>query len=321
MTFQTAMSPARASAQGDPVVAALLDSIRVHLQPPLTIEGLQAAEHARATLDQFDTPAAIPARVEANGTLGQIFRDIDLDTGIAYHAQAVIALAPRLDSADRVRLAKPLIHAYRNLAEVRAGHGDPAGALALLEGAPAALPGVPGVADGLDDEVARYRMIGRPAPPIAAPHWLGAPPRTTRIDASTSGTATVLEITAWWCPACVRSYPALLNVVKHHGAENVRVVLATNLMGQIRADTGLTPAVELTKLDDYYHREYGLPVPVAVSNQTASGTDPISAAYHVYAIPEVVVTDRHGIVRRIFLGWDGGNPQRLDEAVGAALRR
>jgi thiol-disulfide isomerase/thioredoxin len=301
--------------------AALLDTVRAHLQPPLSLEGLQAAERARAMLDQIETPAAIPARVEANGALGQFFRDIDLDTAIAFHATAVMALAPRLNATDRVRLAKPLIYAYRNLAEVRAGHGDPAAALTLLQGAPAALPGVPDVAETLADEVARYRMIGQAAPPIVAPHWLGAPAGTTRVDPSHAGTVTVVEITAWWCAACQRSYPALREVVKHYGARNVRVVLATSLMGQIRADTGLTPAVELTKLDDYYHREHALTAPVAVANQPESGTDPISAAYHVYAIPEVLVTDRRGIVQHIFLGWDEGNPQRLDEAVALALTR
>jgi hypothetical protein len=318
-TIAVATLPPTLRAQAGPV-AELLDTVRARLHPPLTLEGLQAAERARATLDQYDSPAAIPARVEANAELGQLFRDIDLDTAIAFHATAVMALAPRLDAADRVRLAKPLIHAYRNLAEVRAGHGDPAAALALLESAPAALPGVPGVADALADEVARYRMIGHPAPAIAAPHWLGAPAGTTRIDPAKVGAATVVEITAWWCAACQRSYPALLDVARHYGPTNVHVVLATSLMGQIRADTGLTPAVELTKLDDYYQREHGLSGPIAVADQPASGADPISAAYHVYAIPEVVITDRHGIVQRILLGWDEGNPQRLDEAVGAALK-
>jgi hypothetical protein len=311
-----APAPAQAGAAG-----ALLDTVRAHLKPPLTFEGLQAAEQARATLDKLGTADAIPAQVEANATLGQLFRDIDLDTAIAFHATAVIALAPRLDAADRVRLAKSLIYAYRNLAEVRAGHGDPSAALTLLESAPAALPGVPGVAEDLADEVARYRMIGHAAPAIVAPHWLGAPAGTTRVDPAQAGTVTVVEITAWWCAACQRSYPALLDVVKRYGARNVRVVLATNLMGQIRADTGLAPTVELTKLDDYYHREHALGAPVAVADQPASGTDPISAAYHVYAIPEVVITDRHGIVQRILLGWDEGNPRRLDDAVAAALAR
>jgi hypothetical protein len=39
----------------------------------------------------------------------------------------------------------------------------------------------------------------------------------------------------------------------------------------------------------------------------------------VYAIPQVVVVDAHGIVRHILLGWDEGNDDRLDRAVSAAL--
>jgi hypothetical protein len=31
------------------------------------------------------------------------------------------------------------------------------------------------------------------------------------------------------------------------------------------------------------------------------------------------VVDAHGIVRHILLGWDPGNDDRLDRAVGAAL--
>src|SRR5580698_548149 len=115
------------------------------------------------------------AWVVAHDALGMLFRSADLDTGIAFHAKAVMDLAPHLDSADCVRLAHPLIHAWRNLAEVLAGHGQPKQALALLRGAPAALPRVPDVAKELSTEVARYEMIGHPAPKITAPYWFGAP--------------------------------------------------------------------------------------------------------------------------------------------------
>lgn len=298
--------------------AALVDAVRANLEPPITIPHLQAAERARATLDSLPGASAA-ARVEANAILGQFFREVDYDDGIAFHANAVIELAPRVDSADRVRLSHQLIYAYRNLAEVVAGHGNTPTALELLEHAQAGLPGVPGVAEGLADEVARYRMVGQAPPPITAPHWFNATTGTTTIDPSRGGPVTIVELTAWWCAACTRSYPDLVALQKKYGADKVRLVMATNLMGQFRADTGLTPAAELLKLRAYFTDEHKLACPIAVADNPGEGQDPIAKAYHVYAIPETLVIDRQGRVTRILLGWDEGNGGRVDEAVRLAL--
>jgi thiol-disulfide isomerase/thioredoxin len=306
------------AAQAQTKERALLDSVRANLAPPITIEHLQAAERARAHLDSLPGASAA-ARVEANAALGQLFRDVDYDDGIAFHANAVMQLAQQLDSADRVRLAHPLIYAYRNLAEVVAGHGDTPTALELLLHAPAGLPGVPGVVDGLADEVARYRMVGQPPPPITAPHWFNAPTGTTTIDPSRGGPVTIVELTAWWCAACTRSYPDLVAVQKKYGADKVRLVMATSLMGQFRADTGLTPAAELAKLRAYFADEHSLTCPIAVADNPGEGIDAVGKAYHEYAIPETLVIDRQGRVSRILLGWDEGNGGRVDEAVRLAL--
>jgi len=324
----TLAPPARAHAQSasPPLpaasarAAALLDTVRADLRGgELTIEQIQDAERARATLDTM-SDAVDGYKVAAHDALGMLFRAADLDTGIAYHAQAVMALAPRLDSADCVRLARPLIHAYRNLAEVQAGHGHPKQALALLRSAPAALPHTPGVAKELATEVARYEMIGRPALSITAPHWLGAPAGTRTMDPATGGAITIVEQTAWWCAACNRSYPALLRIQHRYGADKVHVLLATNLMGRFRADTDLAPNAELAKLHDYFTAESGLPYPVAVADNPGEGEpDAISVRYHVYAIPQVVVVDAHGVVRHILIGWDPGNDARLERAVAQAM--
>jgi thiol-disulfide isomerase/thioredoxin len=297
--------------------SALLDTVRHDLEPPLTMEHLQAAERARARLDSLPG-ASVAARVEAHALLGQLFRDVDYDDGIAFHANAVIELATHLDSADRVRLSHPLIYAYRNLAEVVAGHGNTPTALELLIHAPAGLPGVPGVTDGLADEIARYQMVGQPPPRITAPHWFNEPAGTTTVDPSSGGPVTVVELTAWWCAACTRSYPALVDLQKKYGSE-LRVVLATSLMGRFRADSDLTPSVELTKLHDYFTVEHKLTCPIAVADNPGEDLDPVAKAYHVYAIPETLVIDRQGRVTRILLGWDEGNPQRVDEAIRLAL--
>jgi hypothetical protein len=324
----TSNAPLRASARaaGRPTAAdsasagALLETIHSDLRgSALTMEQVQEAERARAQLDAM--PEAFDGyKVAANDALGMLFRAADLDTGIAYHARAVMALAPHLDSADCVRLAHALIHAYRNLSEVEAGHGQPKQALALLRGAPAALPRVPGVATELATEVARYEMIGHRALSISAPHWFGVPLGTKTIDPSTGGAVTIIEETAWWCAACNRSYPALLRIQKHYG-DKIHVLLATSLMGRFRADTGLAPNAELEKLRDYFARENGLSYPIAVADGPGENEDhdAISIRYHVYAIPQVVVVDAKGIVRHILLGWDPGNDDRLDHAVAQAM--
>jgi hypothetical protein len=78
------------------------------------------------------------------------------------------------------------------------------------------------------------------APPrIAAPHWFNAKDSTT-LDLSHGGPITIVEFSAWWCAGCSLSYPDLLAVQRKYGADKVHLVLVTNLMGRLRADTALT---------------------------------------------------------------------------------
>jgi hypothetical protein len=108
--------------------------------------------------------------------------------------------------------------------------------------------------------------------------------------------------------------------IQHRYGDKVRVVMATSLMGRFRADSDMTPIAEMGKLRDYFAVENALPYPIAVAeNPGEEDHDSISNTYHVYAIPQIVVVDAHGVVRHILIGWDPGNDDRLDRAVGAAL--
>ncbi len=246
--------------------AALLDTVHTNIyQHTVPAEHRRTAERIIATLDSVPG-VRVASRIEAHAMIGEYLRvGIDDEDGITLHAKAIMALAGQLDSADRVRLAPQLIHAYRDLAEVIAGHGDTPAALALLAYAPARLPGVPGVAEGLADEIARYRMVGQAPPRIAAPHWFNAADGTT-LDFSHGAPVTIVVFSAWWCAACSLSYPDLLAVQQKYGADKVRLVLVTNLMGQFRADTALTADAELAKLKQYFTGEHGLTCPIAVSD-------------------------------------------------------
>jgi hypothetical protein len=41
--------------------------------------------------------------------------------------------------------------------------------------------------------------------------------------------------------------------------------------------------------------------------------------YHLTDIPQIVVADKKGTIRRIFVGWDEGHEQRLMELVAKLL--
>jgi thiol-disulfide isomerase/thioredoxin len=303
--------------------AALVDSVHTNIyHPNVTALEMQTGQRIIATLDSA-RGVSIASRVEAHAMIEEYLRAaVDDEDGITLHATTIMGLAGQLDSASRVRLASQLIHAYRDRAEVIAGHGDTPAALDLLTHAPAALPGVPGVAEGLADEVARYRMIGQTPPSITATHWLNAADGTT-LDLSRGGPVTIIAFSAWWCPACSLSYPELLAAQQKYGADKVRLVLVTNLMGQFRSDTGLTTDAELGKLKQYFTGEHGLSCPIAVGDFAKESDEgdygPIAKAYHVFFIPETLIIDRQGRVRRILVGWDKGNGTRVDEAVRLAL--
>lgn len=285
--------------------AALLDTAAAILKGPLTVERVQAAERATSALDELPGASA-NSRAWAHVMLLQAYSVADMDSAVMLHANTVLAIEPHLEPAQRAKFAPALTATYRDLAAVIAGHGDAAAALRLLASAPASL------APDLADDVARYEMVGRPAPPLTAPQWFNAPGSEVRLG---GGSVTVLELTAWWCGSCVRSYPTLLSLTRSYG-DRVRVVLATGLLGYFRGDTAITAAAETEKLRAYFTTEEHFTCPIAVG---ARDHDAIAEAYHGAAIPQIVVIDGHGIVRRVLMGWDAGNAQRVDEAIRLAL--
>jgi len=239
----------------------------------------------------------------------QVASIADQDSAVTINARAILALVPQLDSAARAKFTSyVLAETYRDLAGVIAGHGDARAALALLDSAPAK------IAPWLEDDVERYQLVGMRAPPLRAPHWINAS-GTTQIDPGAGGPVTVIEMTAWWCGSCIRSYPTLASFARTYG-DRVHLVLATGLLGRFRDDTALPPAVETEKLRAYYTQEEHFTCPIAVG---ARDNDEIATSYHSAAIPQIVVVDGHGIVRRILMGWDVGNADRLDEAIRSAL--
>jgi hypothetical protein len=100
------------------------------------------------------------------------------------------------------------------------------------------------------------------------------------------------------------------------GKQGLQVVMHTQLFGRFKTDTGLTAKAEIAHLKTYYATEHGIPFPVGVDTsqlvpdpknpaKLTRTTPKANAAYEVNGIPHLVVIDRQGIVRQVYVGWLG----------------
>lgn len=168
----------------------------------------------------------------------------------------------------------------------------------------------------------RAELVGQPAPALVADHWLNAAPAGNRLEIG--GAVTVIEFTAHWCVPCRESYPGLLRLQQRFAASGVRVVLATRLWGYFGAERGIDAARELAADRKLFVEDDALPFPIAIATPPAGvgqaeGADANAKAYFVQPIPQFVVVDRQGRVRRIDLGWEPGDEARLAALIEKLL--
>ena len=169
----------------------------------------------------------------------------------------------------------------------------------------------------------RAELVGKPAPALLAEHWFNAAPPSNRLDVS--GAVTLIEFTAHWCGPCKESYPGLLRLHERFAAQGLRVVLATRLYGYFGKDRNVSVEKELAADWQLFLLNEKLPFPIAVAMPPAdtglnAPTDPNARAYFVQPIPQFVLIDAKGIVRRIDLGWDEDYEKALAVSIEKLLR-
>jgi hypothetical protein len=65
---------------------------------------------------------------------------------------------------------------------------------------------------------------------------------------------------------------------------------------------------------DYYTKRYGFPFPIAIQG-TPSAFERAVKPYEMLGIPQIVVIDKKGIIRRITRGWDASSAAPLEALV------
>jgi tetratricopeptide (TPR) repeat protein len=284
---------------------------------------LDEAERYLRRLDALPDSLA-DRKLAGHATLNAEYRYLDFDSRIRRHSMAIIALGRNMKlvgapggPVEMNPAVFPVVTAYTDMAEVYGDFGETDSALAILDEASSDHPELSSyVVDNLlKPERARFALIGTHAAPISADHWINAPAGTRTIDPT--GHVTVLEFTAHWCLPCRNSYPGLLAMAKRFEPQGVRFIFATQFYGYVGKKRNLDQAGEMAADREYYVTEHGIHFPIAVADRPVQRQGAPYARnlndehYYVGGIPQVVVIDRSGVIRRIVTGWDFGNVQRL----------
>jgi thiol-disulfide isomerase/thioredoxin len=247
-------------------------------------------------------------RFLARAQLLSFFEDADAEGDAMRVARQMLALAPHLSSADAQRYAAVVVIPYVRLAARYGDHLRADSALAILRRATKEVPALasarPRDRARLDDAIARYELVGKPAPPLHAYQWVNGP------GSARNPGATLLVFTAWWCSDCVASYPFLHALEHDLGPKGLHLVFAVNLEGRFRG-VPMEPAQEVDANAHYFQDERGFSCPIAFEpRDTNDPAAPSLAAdssnarnYLVFGYPQFTLIDQRGIVRAVIVGW------------------
>lgn len=300
---------------------ALVVLIGAYTKPDTLV--IAQAEPYMTQLDAM-SDAVVMQKLDAHNSLNGEYRYLDVNDRIRQHSRAIIAIGKTLKAAS-VPSREPgavnpymLLSAYSNLAEVYGDMGQVDSALITVEQALKDHPEISAESADpfLTPERERYQLVGKPSMALEAGHWLNAAPDTKTIDGK--GKVTVIEFTAHWCIPCRNSYPSMAEMADRFGKQGVQFVFATQFYGYLGTKRNLDHAAEFAADHEYFVIDHGIHFPIGIADEPAPPKpgepyvfNPNDTRYKVGGIPQTVIIDRSGTIRRILTGWDTGNAQRL----------
>jgi peroxiredoxin len=146
------------------------------------------------------------------------------------------------------------------------------------------------------DDILKMDLVGAPAPAWTRVAPLGSAPSSI---AQLRGRVVLLDFWASWCGPCRMLAPRLSALKDKFGAQGLTVV-------GITTDEAERAAV----FAERHQMRYG--VVVDKDGDT-------SRAYGVSALPTMILVDKKGVVREVFIGYDPSGDARLEATVKSLL--
>jgi peroxiredoxin len=146
------------------------------------------------------------------------------------------------------------------------------------------------------DDILKMDLVG-----VAAPAWMKTAPLGTAPSsmAQLRGRVVLLDFWASWCGPCRMLAPRLSALKDKFGAQGLTVVGMTT-----------DEAEKAAVFAERHQMRYGV-----VVDKDGDTT----RAYGVSALPTMILVDKKGIVREVFIGYDPSGDARLEAAVKALL--
>jgi thiol-disulfide isomerase/thioredoxin len=185
---------------------------------------------------------------------------------------------------------------YGSLADFEKERGELKKAVAVLEKALPEFTTEKGKA-AINSALKRLKMIGAPAPEIAAETWFNSDPLKLQ---DLKGKAVVIDFWAPWCSPCRKVIPTLKESFARLGEKGLVVIGITRIYGRYSDDTqnkGSVPADEEKKLIQEFVQRNKIVYPVAVAD-----TEGIFGTYAVRGIPTMFLIDKEGNITDIKVG-------------------
>ena len=151
-------------------------------------------------------------------------------------------------------------------------------------------------------DVAKKALMNKIAPAIKAKAIKGYNKNEFDLSAH-KGEVIIIEFWATWCPACVSSYPRLIEFSKKY--KNIKIVTITN-----------EPAKKVKKfLDKNPHKIPGLSDSQIIYLISGTGVDDIGQKYYSSSIPMFVLINKAGKVEDLTVGAGKMLEEILSKAV------